>query len=324
MGVRRADGQFVSTWRFSDRIASLKAKALRRVVDAHPEVDVVLTIGEHGVVNKPFFIYQDFSFLHALDFVERTGELPYMFHYYPIEMFRRRAERQRISFKETAGIFTMSEWDKRFLVDHNLLPAERVHVVQAGINVTPGKNIELFQRPHNETEPRILFIGREFIRKGGDLVVSAVERMHLSGTVKPKLVVAGPKTWPLEKSMPEWVEFLGDVSHDELERQLHLANVLALPSRFEAFGIAIVEALAAGVPVVGRNDFAMPEMIRSGGNGVLINSDDTEELAAALTLAITDETIQATAQREQMQIRQQYSWDRVAQMMTDVITSATS
>ncbi len=70
-----------------------------------------------------------------------------------------------------------------------------------------------------------------------------------------------------------------------------------MPSRFEAFGIAFIEALAHGVPVIGRSAFAMPEIIRPGKNGALVHTDDPAELASAIMAVLDDPAVrQYTAQ----------------------------
>jgi glycosyltransferase involved in cell wall biosynthesis len=92
-----------------------------------------------------------------------------------------------------------------------------------------------------------------------------------------------------------------------------------MPSRFEGFGIALVEALSHGLPAIGRRAFAMPEIVRPGDNGDLVTSDDPTELADMVTRLLADDALFERVASQAAGVREYYSWDRAAD---DVIAVA--
>src|SRR5207237_9547365 len=102
------------------------------------------------------------------------------------------------------------------------------------------------------------------------------------------LTVVGPKRWPLAGSPPPWVDFRGVTGPADVSALYRRHDVLAMPSRFEAFGVVLAEALVAGLPCVARNAFAMPEIVEDGVTGALVASEDPDELAQALRRILSD------------------------------------
>jgi glycosyltransferase involved in cell wall biosynthesis len=70
-------------------------------------------------------------------------------------------------------------------------------------------------------------------------------------------------------------------------------EIFVLPSRFETFGIAILEAMACKKPVVATTAGGMPEIVENGRNGILVAPDDPKALADALVTVLKDETLRA-------------------------------
>ena len=87
------------------------------------------------------------------------------------------------------------------------------------------------------------------------------------------------------------VEFLGEQDH--VVQLLSAADVFLLPSAQESFGLAALEALACGVPVVASRVGGLPEVIEDGANGFLHAPDDLEGMAASTLRLLTDETLHA-------------------------------
>ena len=130
---------------------------------------------------------------------------------------------------------------------------------------------ELRRRHHLSSATKIiLFVGRKLEYKGIATLVAAVQ--HLSAAEDVALLLAGPSSsWfeefygTLSDNDRERIIDLGTVSDQEKINLLHLAEVLVLPSRFEAFGIVFLEAWACGTPVIGAATGAIPSVIGEGG-----------------------------------------------------------
>jgi glycosyltransferase involved in cell wall biosynthesis len=130
----------------------------------------------------------------------------------------------------------------------------------------------------------VLAVGTIEPRKGIDVLVDAVAA--LEGTV---LVLAGQPGWggidpvalAAERGLPaDRLRVLGKVTDAELATVLRRADVLAVPSLAEGFGLGLLEAMAAGVPVVHTDVPALAEV--AGGAGVMVPRGDAAALASAL------------------------------------------
>jgi len=311
--IRRVNGRFVSGWRYSEMNAAAHERALHNAVNATPGLDAVLSIGEHGVAPIPTFFYQDHCVAHAMKYMREHDVVLPSFESYSLDMLTSRRERERASFKLAAGVISMSKWNAAFLRESGLVQDERIHVVPPGIHVavTPPSQERLNERSPT-AERRVIFIGRDWHRKAGDVVLRAIRALVPSSPFPIRFIVAGPSEWPEVGAIPDWVDFLGDVAHDRLRAELARADVFAMPSRFEAYGIAPLEALAAGVPVLARNAFAMPEYVRHGDNGMLIETDDADACAAALLQILTNDEMRIRVAEQSADVVAYYSWDRAA------------
>jgi glycosyltransferase involved in cell wall biosynthesis len=92
-------------------------------------------------------------------------------------------------------------------------------------------------------------------------------------------------------------------------------DLLVMPSRFEGFGIVFAEALAHGMPAIGRNAYAMPEIIVPGKNGALLERDDARELADLIQGVLENDDVYRQADMARGEVARYYSWDRVAREM---------
>lgn len=95
-------------------------------------------------------------------------------------------------------------------------------------------------------------------------------------------------------------------------------DLLVMPSRLEGFGKVFAEALAAGLPCIGRDAYAMPEIITPGHNGSLVAGDDPDELAGAIVDLLADEAVYRTCFDERAVTAAHYSWSRAADQMASV------
>jgi glycosyltransferase involved in cell wall biosynthesis len=157
---------------------------------------------------------------------------------------------------------------------HELLgvPSERIRVAWPGIDprFSPdGERADL-------GAPYVLAIGAPDPRKNLETVVAAAERLRRE---RPELVlaVAGDVQIP---DAPSWTRVLGFVSDEELARLYRGASALAYPSRFEGFGLPIVEAMACGTPVVTSRGGATEET--AGGAAVLVDPLDPDSIAGGI------------------------------------------
>jgi glycosyltransferase involved in cell wall biosynthesis len=105
---------------------------------------------------------------------------------------------------------------------------------------------------------------------------------------------------------------LGTVSEQEKVNLLHVADVLALPSRFEAFGIVFLEAWACGTPVIGAAAGAIPSVVGEGG--LTFEPGNVQDLADKLRIVLNDaERSREMALLGQRRVFEQFTWGKIAQ-----------
>jgi glycosyltransferase involved in cell wall biosynthesis len=169
----------------------------------------------------------------------------------------------------------------------------------------------------------IAFIGRLVPEKGLDVLIDAVEQLVRSRGPRPaqlRIIGDGPD----RSNIVRYAEKLGDIVQfaaalppAQVAQQLRQIDVLVLPSRTtpvwkEQFGRVLIEAMACGVPVVGADSGAIPEVI--GDVGLIFPEDDINALADGLRRLIDSPPLRAElAQRGLARVRAHYTQERIAQ-----------
>jgi len=176
--------------------------------------------------------------------------------------------------------------------------------------------------PHEEVAPYVLAVGRLVPQKGFDVLLDAFRSERLAGL---NLLIAGEgfERPRLEARMAELglgsrIVFLGSVDRSHLAQLFKGAHVFAFPSRGEAFGIALLEAMGAGVPAVAASAGGIPEFARDGVNAVLVEPDDAEGLAAAIAMVNTDSRLRERLIAGGRKTAAELAWSRVAIRYEDV------
>ena len=142
-----------------------------------------------------------------------------------------------------------------------------------------------------EDDLAVLSIGSLGRCKGQDVLIDALARLSPALRIRAFLVGSGPDRGALEQRAADQhgkvrIDFLGD--RDDVPALLDACDVFAHPARWEGFGRVIVEAMAAGRPVVASKVGGIPEIIEDFRSGLLVPPDDSLKLAEALDRLATD------------------------------------
>jgi glycosyltransferase involved in cell wall biosynthesis len=180
---------------------------------------------------------------------------------------------------------------------------------------------------------RLLFVGMVSPRKGLDDLLQAVRQLIRAGCRGFELhIVGGEEGYgQLEHyrrlfhsaGLGDWVRFQGMKIGEEKLAFFHEADVFVLPSRNESFGIANLEAMACGLPVVSTRTGAIPEYVESGVQGLLVEPGDVQGLATALEQLIETPVLRARLGEAARQRARLYDWSLVARQLAGIYAEAT-
>ncbi|MEP7242597.1 MAG: glycosyltransferase family 1 protein [Gammaproteobacteria bacterium] len=169
----------------------------------------------------------------------------------------------------------------------------------------------------------ILFVGRIFPNKNFGNLLRAFAKVV--GDIPHKLVVAGGVRWKFESDLAlvdelglrDRVQFLDFVKSEELVHLYNLATCFVYPSFYESFGLAQVEAMACGCPVVAANTGALPEI--AGDAALFCNPADPSDIAAAIRRLTTDPVFRESQKLKGLARSKLYTWDRCARETLQVL-----
>jgi glycosyltransferase-like protein len=172
----------------------------------------------------------------------------------------------------------------------------------------------------------ILAVGGIEPRKGSDTLVEAVASLRRSGR-RPVLAVLGGHSFQDYRDYRERVlaslpglglrldddlVLLGTVADTELPAWYTAADVLAFPSTKEGWGLAVLEAMSAGLPVVASDLAVFREYLRPGRDALLVPADDASALAAALAAVLDDRPLAGRLRSAGRKVAARYPWARSA------------
>ena len=217
-------------------------------------------------------------------------------------------------------IFPMSEWLRQSFINDFGCKPDKVVAVGAGVNLEYIPKIET----KDYTSKNILFVGVDFIRKGGNDLLEAFDIVRKK-MPSASLTIIGPTL----RNLPENVCCIGRISKNtsEGEKKLHQfyedASIFVLPSHYEPFGISLAEAMAHKLPCVGTRTCAIPEIIDDGKTGFLTPVGDPRALAdKILDLLEHNEIMRQFGAAGFKKYEQNYTWKKVAERICNTVSAA--
>jgi glycosyltransferase involved in cell wall biosynthesis len=265
-----------------------------------------------STIHHPLTVDRRASFVRDTNLREAIGTM----HFYPIGMqsfVARRIERILTSSWASAG---------QIQRDFGVRP-EQLSMVANGVDTELFSPDPSVARDPNE----ILCVGRASDpNKGVATLVEALARLpapaHLTLVDDDHPDNSALKR-ARELGCADRLNVVGRVPIDTLVHLYRRAAVVAVPSRYEGFGLPAAEAMACATPVVATRAGALPEVVATGGGGVLVNRDDPEDLAKGLARLL--EQTEARAElgaRGRARIEAAYAWPRIAAATAAVYTEA--
>jgi glycogen synthase len=180
--------------------------------------------------------------------------------------------------------------------------------------------------PAVSERPYVLAVGRLVPQKGFDILIEALAAPALSD-LELWIAGEGPAGERLEAlaadaGIANRVRLLGSIERESLARILVDAHIFALPSRGEPFGIALLEAMAAGVPSVATRAGGVIEFARDDDNAVLVEQDDAAGLARAISRLNADSVLRKRLAAAGRSTARDLSWRRISSRYEEVYAGA--
>lgn len=216
---------------------------------------------------------------------------------------------------EIFKLYLAKKCDKVICVSEHLRLQLSSHGIQDKILKVIHNGIESKDPPYEE-DNFILYIGRLVQTKGLDVLADAMRG------VKSKLIVCGKGPYSKVLERAENIELRGFVSEEEKNHLLKKCKFLVLPSKREAFGIVLLEAMANGKPVVASRVGGIPEVV--GDAGILAPPNDSEKLKIAINSLLSDKKLRLELGKKSLKRVSLFSWDKIASQVEDVYKEAVS
>jgi glycosyltransferase involved in cell wall biosynthesis len=216
------------------------------------------------------------------------------------------------------------------LSDSHLANSRWLKNYQKKVVIIPnGVNLKEFQGANSKAQSRallglptdkkiILFLGSLTARKGSQILVNAMNKVIAKSPNTVLVIVGdGSQKSKLQESINRLelnnaVILTGSVSENQKIAYYRSADIFTLPSFAEAFPLSLLEAGAAGLPVIATRVGGIPNIVEDGANGLLIEAGNCDDLADKISYLLDDGTLRETMGSTGRKMAAQYSWEAIS------------
>ncbi|MDB9347709.1 glycosyltransferase family 4 protein [Nodularia spumigena] len=286
-----------------------------------PELDIVKVNGAitnaSGDVNAVHFVHN--SWLKFTSRKTQPNLQKFLYNFYQWVYTSLNAHWEKQAFRKAQVVVAVSDKVAQDLREIGVLP-ESIKVILNGVDLqefSPGiRERQKWRLPENV--PLALFAGDiRLARKNLDTVLQAlvkVPELHLAvaGNTQgsPYVQLAA------SLGLGERVHFLGQRS--DVPELMKAVDFFVFPSRYEPFGLVVIEAMASGLPVITARSTGAANLVTPASGIVLSDSDDAEGLTQAMQLLASDRTLRQNMGKAARSIAEQHSWTNMAQIYLDL------
>ncbi|MFC1668271.1 glycosyltransferase family 4 protein [Chlamydiota bacterium] len=281
-------------------------KYIRQVKERY---DIVLQWGGlfSASLNKkgslPYILYLD----HTYAISKRYPHIPGLLD--PPIQDKKWEMREREIYEKADKIFTMSNFVKNSLIHDYHIPSKKIIVVGLGANVNPL----LSTKRKKYDNKKILFVGIEFNRKGGEVLLDAfsiVKKVIRDAT----LIIVGCNL----NISQEGIEVRGFVSQDKMAKIYEEVSLFVLPSIRDHSPHVLLEAMSYKLPCIATNVEAIPEIIVDGKTGIIVPAMDSMILAEKIIFILQyEEHMSRMGEEGYKRVKESFNWDLVASRMVN-------
>jgi glycosyltransferase involved in cell wall biosynthesis len=226
------------------------------------------------------------------------------------------------ALRRAARVIAVSQATRAEILARFALPPEKVRVVPEAASpafaAPPPEATARVRARHGLETPYVLFVGLLEPKKNLPALLDAVARLERRGAWgDTRLCLAGARGWGLDDlparvsrlGLERIVRFLGPVAEADLPALYAGALAFAFPSLWEGFGLPVLEAMAAGAPVVASRRGALPEITEGAA---LLVEPEPDALADALATVLADKPLRERLREAGLARARAFSWERTA------------
>lgn len=210
-----------------------------------------------------------------------------------------------------------------------ILPGQ-YSVIPNGVDITRFSQVNEKVRRFDDGVMNILFVGRLEPRKGLTTLLKSIPYITEYTSRKFRLLVVGNGVLtPYYKSRvpreaADKVIFTGEVPFEELPKYYNTAHVFCSPASYgESFGIVLVEAMAAGLPIVAGNNEGYRKIVQHDINGYLVNPEDPQDIALHIGKLLQSEDLRRGFSEINRMESQKYGWSSIIDSIENIYTTIT-
>jgi glycosyltransferase involved in cell wall biosynthesis len=222
---------------------------------------------------------------------------------------------------KSAGKVTAISDEHRRLANQTM-PALCIPIIHNGVDI---KNFEPAKKQRLDKRVNILCVGRLIARKGQHHLLRAFANLLVHHGQRAKLTLVGVgdaeeqlRSLATDLQLTDAIEFAGFVPREKIPEIYAQADIFVLPSQNEGMSIALLEAMASGLPVIVTDTGGTTELVEEKKNGLIIPWADISSLTEAMTIMVQNTELRTQMGQESRKIVTQFSWPTVAQSYLDL------
>lgn len=232
--------------------------------------------------------------------------------------------------KDTSAIVAVSECTKRDIVRFFHIPEEKISVIYQGCDKSFSRKVkfqhkQLVRERYALPDHYVLSVGTIEERKNVLLAIKALDELP----EEIHLVIVGRRTpytdeavkYIKSHSLDKRVHFRHQVTFDDLPALYQCAKLFVYPSRYEGFGIPIIEALHSGIPVIAATGSCLEEA--GGPNSIYVNPDNAQEMANAIRLVWNNPDLRQKMIEQGLEYVSRFSAEKQASQMMELYRALT-
>ncbi len=276
----------------------------------------------------------EYLFLTAYLVKKFFPKLPVIVHYHLDQTGKLWTAMNRKLLSMADAVIADSEYLKERLINRVGVAEEKVRVIHCGVDVE-AIGPKVYKGPALVTQGRalsniktILFLGRFIERKRPDLAIEIFAKLHRKHP-ETRLVMIGEG--PLEEQLKvkseklkvaDAVEFPGPLFGEEKLKRYHEADLFLFPSEKEGFVLVVLEAMAAGLPLLVPRAMGFGEAVEDGGNGLLAEPTNVDDWVVKAEKILFDKRVNQAMRRRSRELAvKKFSWEQCAKKCLGVYST---